>query len=539
MNRRDLLKSAAAIAASGALAGTGSCLRPSFAQDAGSDPVPGPRPNILFILVDELRFPSVFPAGVTGPEDFLARFMPNVHSLWARGVKFGRHYTAANACTPARGVLITGLYSQQNWLLVSLYPIHLPGQIPAPTLNPAYPTYGKLLRRAGYQTPYIGKWHVSNDSLHLDPYGFDGFTSPDPTGFNLQGTVGDTANGFLNDQDISAQAAQWLSARQPDDQPWCLTVSFVNPHDQQFFWAGTEFQTYNSLFPAGSLQPLAKYSTPQNPPVVPWDADLLKIPPSFGYDSVPPNWETAAALQANKPSIQVSGRLFQAAVWGAVTDDPNQSDFTVQRYSAQTGNLGIGLAPYSYWQRGLDCYTYLMTIVDQRVGEVLDALPSEVAQNTIIVFTSDHGEYAGAHGFVAGRIMTCYDEAFHVPLIVADPSGRFVDDIDTVRTELTSSVDMLTFLVSLAHKGKRNWITGDLAQIYGNRHDMIPILRSASMPGRDYVLLATDEPFTGPVNFNNAPWHVLGLRTQSAKLGTYSNWAPLSSAIEPGTELEF
>ena len=100
--------------------------------------------------------------------------MPNVHSLWQRGVKFGRHYTAASACTPARGVLITGLYSQQSWLMLTL--TNDPGvrASPTPPLNPAFPTYGKLLRRAGYRTPYIGKWHVSFDLQRAGAYGFDG-----------------------------------------------------------------------------------------------------------------------------------------------------------------------------------------------------------------------------------------------------------------------------------------------------------------------------------------------------------------------------
>src|SRR4051794_14978212 len=226
MERREFLKSMG-IAATGALAGTSASPRPSFALDAADDPVPGPKPNILFILVDELRFPSVFPAGVNSVDEFLSRFMPNVYSLWQQGVKFGSHYTAASACTPSRGTIITGLYNQQSWLMMTL--TNPPGQRPLmPPLNPAYPTYGKLLRSAGYQTPYIGKWHCSFDSLRLNPYGFDGLTSPNPTGFNLQGTVGDEANGYLNDQDISNQAVQWLSARKPSDRQWCLTVSFVN-----------------------------------------------------------------------------------------------------------------------------------------------------------------------------------------------------------------------------------------------------------------------------------------------------------------------
>ena len=50
-----------------------------------------------------------------------------------------------------------------------------------------------------------------------------------------------------------------------------------------------------------------------------------------------------------------------------------------------------------------------MSIVDQRIGEIVSALPSDVVRNTIIIFASDHGEYAGAHGFVAGKVGSCYE----------------------------------------------------------------------------------------------------------------------------------
>ena len=77
-------------------------------------------PNILFVMVDELRFPTVFPQGIEDAAGFFAAFMPNVSRLWKRGVKFTSHMTNANACTPARGTLLTGLYSQQTWLCETL-----------------------------------------------------------------------------------------------------------------------------------------------------------------------------------------------------------------------------------------------------------------------------------------------------------------------------------------------------------------------------------------------------------------------------------
>ena len=133
-------------------------------------------------------------------------------------------------------------------------------------LNRAYPTYGKLLKAAGYQTPYVGKWHVSippqNPQLYLKAYGFDGMTLPDPTGSNLQGTVGNEQEGYHNDQFIADQAVRWLRKRSAGDQPWCLTVGFVNPHDKEFFWAGTEFKTFNDLYDQSGhgLEPFTFYS---------------------------------------------------------------------------------------------------------------------------------------------------------------------------------------------------------------------------------------------------------------------------------------
>jgi uncharacterized sulfatase len=399
-------------------------------------------------------------------------------------------------------VLISGLYSQQSWLAVTILATPDARVSLSPVLNRAYPTYGKLLKAAGYQTPYVGKWHASvppqNPQRYLKAYGFDGMTLPDPTGSNLQGTVGNEQEGYLNDQDIADQAVSWLSKRSAGDQPWCLTVSFVNPHDKEFFWGGTEFKTFNDLYdqPRQKLKPFTFYSFNDGkkyPPFVPWAKDPLKSPRSYGYPALPPNWESLDKLKRTKPSTQAGVRQFSELVWGGVSDDPKADAFTIAPYPVLPDTYGIAYAPYHYWRRNLDSYTQIIQIVDERIGEVLSALPKAVADDTIIVFTSDHGEYAGAHGFVSGKVGSLYDEAYHVPLIVVDPTGRFTGDIDKPRDGLTSSVDMLAMLVSLGFGGSRKWMVGPLADLYGRRHDMLPMLRSAKAAGRDHVLLATDE----------------------------------------------
>src|SRR6266576_1349083 len=153
MDRRTFIKTAAATG--GALAATGLLGKSAAAQDG--------RPNILFILVDELRFPRVFPQGINNAGEFLQRFMPNTYSLWQRGVKFSGHYTAGTACTPARGTIVTGLYTQQSWELATILDSPPSEVSPQPVLSPAYPTYCRVLKHspAQYYTPYIGKWHLS------------------------------------------------------------------------------------------------------------------------------------------------------------------------------------------------------------------------------------------------------------------------------------------------------------------------------------------------------------------------------------------
>jgi arylsulfatase A-like enzyme len=552
MDRRSFVKSAAATSAASFAFGSGLFDGGARAQSAQENhAIQDTKPNILVIEVDQLRFPTVFPPGIDSVDQFLQLFMPNLHQLWRNGVKFAGHYTAACACTPARGTIITGLYSQQSWLVSTILAKPDNKLSPQPWLNPAFPTYGKLLRSIGYQTPYVGKWHVSippPNAPRLEAYGFDGLSYYDPTGANLQGTYGDEAHGYHNDQYIVNQAVQWLQAHDQDEAPWCLTVSFINPHDKEFFWAGTEFQTYNKLFSTQTAyQPFTLYSTSSNPPQVSWAENALREPPHYGYLSVPPNWETAAQLAANKPSTQTFSRLFQELVWGGAADDATEHDFSLAPYPPASyqripdNPYAVGIAPFSYWQRSLNSYAQIMTVVDGAIGQVMQAfvqLPASVRNNTVIVFTSDHGEYAGAHGFLSGKVGALYDEAYHVPLIVVDPLGRFTSDIDTPRQGLTSSVDVLPLLVSLAVGGSRAWLTGYLGRIYGSRHDLLPMLRSSQAPGRQYVLLATDESVPGYFNFNGSPTHLVGIRSQGMKFCIYADWIRPTTRIADNKTLE-
>jgi uncharacterized sulfatase len=138
-------------------------------------------------------------------------------------------------------------------------------------------------------------------------------------------------------------------------------------------------------------------------------------------------------------------------------------------------------------------------------------------------------------------MMTIYEEAWHIPLIVVDPSGRFTGDIGDIRGGLTSSVDLLPMLVTLGNLGSTDWMSSDgLSAIYGQRHDMVSMLKSKDAPGRPYVLLATDEVVPNVYNPTRAPTHVLGFRTDEYKFGISAPWLPLTSDIDlTQKQLEF
>ena len=542
MKRRDFVKGLAAVGAA-TLAGCGgvdipSAISGALPQPSGDGSAP---PNILFVLVDEMRYPIHFPQGVNSPDQYLQKFMPNLHRyIWQDGVKFSNHQIAAGACTPSRSVMLTGLYAQQTWILTTIAQANRSGDLP-PSLSPKFPTYGSLLQQAGYETPYFGKFHVSSDlpytndecpttpENYLEPWGFESYVCPDPAGTQGQGNSGDGLK--VGDKEIADSAAAYLASRKPGDKPFCATVSFVNPHDYQFFWGGTEPETYMDLFAQASESPLVPYDT---------RIESEANPPSQGFPEVPPNWETFAQLQANKPRCQVVYNEANQCIFGGISFHSGDTDFELKPSLIGAGAIHKGVAPYRYWERGLDSYAQLLGNVDGFIGQVMESLPEDVRSNTVVVFTSDHGDQVGSHGFVAGKMGTVYQEALHVPLVVRDFTGRFATETQVAREQLTSSVDLMRLLVTLGHGGSSNWISGDLAELYSTRHDLLSVVKSKTAPGRQYALYTTDEFVNRPLNFEAAPVHISGVVTNAGKLGLYRFWRPRSTdPLSLGQELEY
>jgi arylsulfatase A-like enzyme len=426
-------------------------------------------PNILVVVVDQMRYPRWFSAADRG-----IGFTPNIARLRDGAVSFAGHYTAANDCTPSRACLVTGLYSHQTGCMLT----------GASTLDPDFPTWGSLLREIGYGTFWFGKWHLTHGDRHwtrrtgepvLESYGFSGGTFPSPNGGPGQ--------GWRVDPHITDQFAAWYD-HHAGDEPWCTTVSLVNPHDIAWWYQLTH-----------------------------------RVPPEAraprAVDRLPPNFETPAQLhERGKPALQRSLQETSAASFGAVP-------FT-------------GPKVREAWLPFLDLYVKLQRRVDEQIGHVMRTLhrrPS-VAANTVIVFTSDHGEYGGSHG-MRGKGAAVYEEGIRVPLIVKDPRRRLTRATQRERTQLTSSVDVVPMLLTVA-SGSAAWRTDPHYAHLSGRLDLVKLLADPDAAGRSYVLHATDEivtEFAIETYAADAPLHVVMIRTPHAKYAVYANWT--ATGIDP------
>ena len=465
-----LLSGAGGIAS--ALAGCGSSAAPSRSAATvaarPASPPPPGAPNILVIVIDQMRTP-VWPRTVP-----LEHAMPNLDRIRHGGVSFANHFTASNDCTPSRSTLLTGLYTHQTGCLIT----------GGSTLDPGFPTWGSMLREHGYQTYWYGKWHLTRRDGHwrpgpghaaLERYGFGGGTFPSPDGGPGQ--------GLRKDPHVAGQFEAWLEQRGGEG-PWCTTVSFVNPHDIAWWYA------YTQRF-RGEADP---------PPIA---------------RTLAPNFETPAQLlERNKPSLQRSLQDTAAASFGVVPFEGEQA--------------------IDIWLPFMDLYVYLQRQVDRQIGRVLDSLQRNraIAENTVVLFTSDHGEYGSSHG-LRGKGASAYEEALRVPLIVNDPRGQLTSDGVAERRQLTSSVDVAPLLLTIA-SGSNGWREQPRYAHLARRLDLAALLRDPRAQGRDYVMHATDEivtEFAIERYAYSAPRHVIAARTEHAKIATYSHWDEQSTAI--------
>ncbi len=320
------------------------------------------------------------------PED--AR-LPNLDRLKCRGIEFTRHFASAVPCSPSRACLFTGLYMDQHGVMQNMNTNTK--KHPARSLDPGIPTLGRLFREAGYRTPYFGKWHLTVEREIVEKARSIDASVLEEYGFEQWAPpdrIGDAPyEGLIHDDDFTDRACAWLSDPSNHTRPWFLTVSLINPHD---------IVSYPRVRVPSMFVPDVAHRLPDN-----WDDDL-----------------------EGKPRCQ--------------------SDY---RKIYNTGMGGMRKSDRKKWLHMLDYYYYLNLKIDAFLGKVMDALDKTGrAQNTIFIFTSDHGEMCGSH-MLRSKGPFPYDENINVPLVVSWP-GKIAGGAGT--RALSQNVDILPTLAEMA-----------------------------------------------------------------------------------------
>lgn len=413
--RRDLLKGTAATLLAGGLIGSARAQTPS---------APRRGLNILFVFTDQERYHPSWPRGLS---------LPGHERLQSTGVTFTNHQCPATMCTSSRSVMLTGLQTADNGMFENL---DVPWMRNLPMDKP---TIGHMLRKAGYYTAYKGKWHLSREfdtksveqfmTPHMEKYGFaDNFSPGD--------LIGHTLGGYSYDHITAGSAVNWLRTRgrplSDDGKPWCMFVSFVNPHDIMYF---------NTDAPGESIQDTGKLRM-----------HAARAPNHALYKA---SWDVPVPASLRQP-LDAPGRP------GAHREFDRIWDYIL-------GNVPLEDAR---WKRFNDYYINCIRNVDRSIEALLGELEAlSLSQNTIVVFTSDHGEAAGAHG-MRGKGPFAYRETNHLPLYIAHPDVRGGQECKS----LSGHIDLAPTLLSMA----------------GVKPDQAAEFAGRALPGKDLSALLTN-----------------------------------------------
>ncbi len=355
------------------------------------------QPNIVFIMADDHAYQAIsaYRSGLNET--------PNIDRLAEEGMIFNRAFVTNSICAPSRAVILTGKYSHLNGVLDNRLPF-----------DTSQVTYPRILQEHGYQTAMIGKWH-----LKTEPKGFNfwkvlpgqgNYYNPDfrtPDG-NQQ------IEGYVTDI-ITDMALDWLKNKRNPDKPFLLVYQHKAPH--RSWWPGpdhlttyenTEFPEPPNLF--DDYKTRGRAAREQEMTILDYmnlHGDL-KIKPE-DLDSINPDdpWE----VNAYKWSYNRFNKE-QRRQWDEVYDKKIE-DFMAKNPA------GDDLLRWKY-QRYMQDYLACIASVDDNVGRILDYLDETgLAENTIVVYTSDQGFYLGEHGWFDKRFM--YRESFRTPLIIRWP----------------------------------------------------------------------------------------------------------------------
>jgi arylsulfatase A-like enzyme len=382
--------------------------------------------NVILVLRDQTR--SELPSGA-------GYDTPALDRLAQQGITFRNHYIASAMCTPSRAAIYSGQPPQVNGVFDQLEAGYVP------SLRKDRPNMGSMMKKLGYRTAFYGKWEMDfaivtpsptvNYSEALQPYGFDIY-QPDGD------KTGTPDQGYKTDTYTAAESVRWLRGNVPElrekGQPFFMVVSFVNPHDIMYADANVP-------------------GTPQVQKAV--VNGVLTAPPNNSLYGK--RWNTA-------PSPTLQEKLSAPGMPAALTE----------YHLGWSGALGtIPANRPDMWRVFNDYYLNTIRDTDSALQQLLGGLDElNLWDNTVVIFTADHGEMAGDHGGLRGKGPFAYEGNSHVPLIVVHP--------DYPRGQssavLTSHLDLMPSLPGFArvHEAQRREAVKDLPG-----HDISVVLANA------------------------------------------------------------
>ena len=328
---------------------------------------PSRRPNILFIMSDDHASHAISAYGSRINQT------PNIDRIAKEGIRFNNCFCTNSICTPSRATILTGTYNHVN--NVTTLSSKLDGRLT---------TFPKLLQAEGYQTAIVGKWHLGHGG-HADPTGFDYWNVLPGQGLYHDPEMIDMGEkkvypGYVTDI-ITDLSLDWLKERNPE-QPFMLMTHHKAPHR-------------------------------------PWDPDE-KLMHLYQNTDIPEP-ETFHDDYSNRASAAKEAKM-------RVDRDMTDRDL---KYPVPEGLTAAEEKQWKY-QRYIKDYLRCVASIDNNVGRMLDYLDQEgLAENTIVVYTSDQGFFLGDHGWYDKRFM--YEESLRMPFVMRYPreieAGSINDDM--------------------------------------------------------------------------------------------------------------